>query len=80
MLELAMRAKQKSLPDRLGTVALFVVITGVSIGLTVWTDLHFIIRILIAVVSGVAAAAVTHAIASSVVRRSGRDRVERLDV
>lgn len=80
MLELHMREKPKPLPDRLGTIALFIVITGASIALAAWTDLHFIIRILIAVVSGVAAAVVTHAIASSVVRRSGRDRVERLDV
>lgn len=53
--------EQKEGPSML---VLFVWILLVSIGLALWTDWHIVVRGLVAVVTGIAAAAVTYVISN----------------
>jgi hypothetical protein len=53
-------------------LALFVTILVVSIGLALWADMNIVLRGLIAIVAGIAAAAITLTVVNRRVARKGR--------
>ncbi|MEC5180505.1 hypothetical protein [Arthrobacter sp. CG_A4] len=54
-------------------VALLVTILAVSIGLALWTDMNIGLRGLIAVVTGIVAAAITLIVVNRIAARKGRE-------